>query len=114
MADPLRDEAERFMRTGVSELCGAFNLANAHGRAWRFDPDVQARAEELLRELGVLFFGSEIRAALELAKSPWSDPRLREVRGELERNMRWIEARGDKTFQSWLVKVESGRRRARR
>jgi hypothetical protein len=110
MADLLRDEAERALRDGVIGFATAFNLKGAQ-MDWRFEPGVEEIAEDMVVRLIALFDQSPIQAMPRMI--PWSDPRLREARGEIERNMRWIEARSDKTFQGWLVKVE-GRRRARR
>jgi hypothetical protein len=95
----VRDEAEQFLRTGICGVAAAFNLGRS--REWRFEPDVQERAERMLCELSELFFDSEIRAAPKPAMIPRGDPQAREAGADLEPD-RWYKLNRDIAFQTFL------------
>lgn len=67
--DDLRKAAEAPFESGCCLLVQAFNMLDEVEVSWRFAPEVQERAEELLEELMALFEGSKLhpsRGALAL------------------------------------------------
>ncbi len=53
----VKAEARAMLNDGMPVVVGAFNLAA--NRDWQFPRDVQVRAEELIHQLGALFWENE-------------------------------------------------------